>query len=114
MVTFSCHLPKLIETHFCFVPVWSFHLNSFADVEEYQKSFVCYASRGYMCEAASLSTIRHHCPNAAPITARLDIVAAPAEYCLPIKKDRRFAPEFTIQVQPTTLYTQIGDVCLGR
>jgi hypothetical protein len=69
-----------------------------ADVEEYQKSFVCYASRSYTCEAANLCTIRTHTPGSKPITARLDIVSAPAEYCLPIKKDRRFAPEFTVQV----------------
>ena len=56
-----------------------------------------------MCEAANLSTIRTHGPNAAPITARLDVVAAPAEYCLPIKKDRRFAPEFTVQVRTSRL-----------
>lgn len=60
---------------------------------------MCYASTGYMCEASDLSVIRTH-GSAQPITARLDIVTAPAEYCLPIKKDRRFAPEFTVQVRP--------------
>eukprot|EP00892_Ulva_mutabilis_P001362 jgi/Ulvmu1/11226/UM072_0063.1 len=67
------------------------------DVDKYQESYVCYASTGYMCEASDLSVIRTH-GSAQPITARLDIVTAPAEYCLPIKKDRRFAPEFTVQV----------------
>jgi hypothetical protein len=68
-------------------------------VEEYQKSYVCYASRGYLCEPSNLSTIRAHGPNYAPITVRLDIARAPAEYCLPVKKDRRFSPELTIQVR---------------
>lgn len=70
-----------------------------AEVEKYQESYVCYASTGYMCEASGLSVIRTH-GSAQPITARLDIVTAPAEYCLPIKKDRRFAPEFTVQACP--------------
>lgn len=73
-----------------------------AEVEKYQESYVCYASTGYMCEASGLSVIRTH-GSAQPITARLDIVTAPAEYCLPIKKDRRFAPEFTVQARPALL-----------
>ena len=37
--------------------------------------------------------------NRADMTAKLVVANAPAEYCLPVKKDRRFSPVFQVKAR---------------
>lgn len=71
-----------------------------ADVANYQRRYTFYAADNYCtCNDATLRTTLQ----GASLDAKLLISTAPAEYCLPVKKDRRFSPVFQVKARPTEL-----------